>query len=209
MAISNVASNLRPGVVTSTTRPTSPYEGQMIYCTDIDTLEIWNGSAWRTLAFGTATSGSVLQVAQSVVNTSSSTTSGSLVDISGLSVSITPRSTTSKIYVSAVVNIGPDGTNSDDIGLRLMRDGTAIGVGSGANTANLSVFTRGNDRGSGTAQLAILPLTMQHLDSPSTTSALTYKVQWYTRVGTIYLNRRASDTNFVTSSSITVMEIAG
>ena len=46
MAISNIASNLRPGVVTSTTRPTSPYTGQMIYETDTKLLRIWDGSAW-------------------------------------------------------------------------------------------------------------------------------------------------------------------
>lgn len=47
MAISNNSTGLRPGVCTSTTRPTAPYEGQMIYTTDLDTLEIWTGSAWQ------------------------------------------------------------------------------------------------------------------------------------------------------------------
>lgn len=70
MAISNIASNLRPGVVTSTTRPTSPYEGQMIYCTDIDTLEIWNGSAWQQVAGGTAVGNSGLVYVTSTTQTS-------------------------------------------------------------------------------------------------------------------------------------------
>lgn len=47
MAISNNARGSQPGVCTSTTRPTAPYEGQMIYTTDLDTLEIWTGSAWQ------------------------------------------------------------------------------------------------------------------------------------------------------------------
>jgi hypothetical protein len=47
MAISSNTTGLRPGVCTSTTRPTAPYEGQMIYTTDLDTLEIWTGSAWQ------------------------------------------------------------------------------------------------------------------------------------------------------------------
>jgi hypothetical protein len=46
MAISSVSSNLRPGVCTSTTRPTTPYEGQVIYETDTDKVLAWNGSAW-------------------------------------------------------------------------------------------------------------------------------------------------------------------
>lgn len=36
----------RPGVCTSTTRPSAPYEGMMIYETDTDKVLVWNGSAW-------------------------------------------------------------------------------------------------------------------------------------------------------------------
>ena len=46
MAISNNSTGLRPGVCTSTTRPTAPYEGQMIYETDTDLVYLWNGTAW-------------------------------------------------------------------------------------------------------------------------------------------------------------------
>jgi hypothetical protein len=46
MAISNNSTGLRPGVCTSTTRPTAPYEGQMIYETDTDITRFWNGSRW-------------------------------------------------------------------------------------------------------------------------------------------------------------------
>jgi len=46
MAISSNATGLRSGVCTSTTRPTAPYEGQMIYETDTDKVLVWNGSAW-------------------------------------------------------------------------------------------------------------------------------------------------------------------
>jgi hypothetical protein len=46
MAISNNSTGLRPGVCTSTTRPTAPYEGQMVYETDTDLMLIYNGSSW-------------------------------------------------------------------------------------------------------------------------------------------------------------------
>ena len=46
MSISSSATGLRAGVCTSTTRPTSPYVGQMIYETDTALSRIWNGSAW-------------------------------------------------------------------------------------------------------------------------------------------------------------------
>jgi hypothetical protein len=46
MSISSSATGLRPGVCTSTTRPTNPYTGQIIYETDTGYLRVWDGSAW-------------------------------------------------------------------------------------------------------------------------------------------------------------------
>ncbi len=45
---------VRPGVCTSSTRPASPYDGQVIYETDTDKTLVWNGSGWVQLATGTA-----------------------------------------------------------------------------------------------------------------------------------------------------------
>jgi hypothetical protein len=68
MAISNNSTGLRPGVCTSTTRPTAPYEGQTIYETDTDLTYIWGGSAWQQVSGGTAVgnSGLVLVASQTV-----------------------------------------------------------------------------------------------------------------------------------------------
>lgn len=49
MAISNNTTGLRPGVCTSTTRPTAPYNGQVIYETDTKQTLVWQGSAWVML----------------------------------------------------------------------------------------------------------------------------------------------------------------
>lgn len=203
MAISNAASGFRPGVCTSTTRPTSPFEGQMIYETDTDMLAIWNGSAWRQLAFGTATNGSVLQVQSTTTTSSTSTTSSTFVDVSGLSVSITPKSASSKIMVTATLMIS--GASTDDTWYNLVRGSTNIGQGTGA-TNNQTLYVRISD--------SLFPevIHMQFLDSPSTTSSTTYKVQYRTRVGTLYVNNRAYDGGSPLMSSIstiTVMEIAG
>lgn len=46
MPISSNATGLRPGVCTFPTRPTAPYEGQMIYETDTDQVLVWGGSSW-------------------------------------------------------------------------------------------------------------------------------------------------------------------
>ena len=44
----------KPGVCTSSTRPASPYDGQVIYETDTDKTLVWNGSAWVYLSTSTA-----------------------------------------------------------------------------------------------------------------------------------------------------------
>jgi hypothetical protein len=60
MAISSNPTGLRPGVCTSTTRPTAPYEGQHIYETDTDLEYVWNGSAWiRIYVASTTTKGDI------------------------------------------------------------------------------------------------------------------------------------------------------
>jgi hypothetical protein len=143
----------------------------------------------------------ILQVKQTVLNTTTSTTSGTMVDVAGFSVSITPQSTSNKVLVTVELAVG--GLTADDASFNLVRGSTAIFVGSGG-TNNVSAFRRMNvigDNGMDTINLVFL-------DSPATTSATTYKMQYLTRVGTLFVNRRGSDTNFVTASSITVQEIS-
>ena len=43
----------KPGVCTSSTRPATPYEGQMIYETDTDKVLVWNGTAWTMVGVTT------------------------------------------------------------------------------------------------------------------------------------------------------------
>ena len=77
MAISsNGLAGLRTGVCTSTTRPSGPYEGQMIYETDTDLTYIWGGSAWQQVSGGTAVgnSGLVYVTSATVGTTVSSVT---------------------------------------------------------------------------------------------------------------------------------------
>ena len=76
MAISNLTTGLRPGVCTSLTRPTAPYEGQVIYETDTDLSYVWGGSAWQQVSGGTAVgnSGLVYVKSQTVGSTTASIT---------------------------------------------------------------------------------------------------------------------------------------
>jgi len=75
MAISNNSTGLRPGVCTSSTRPTAPYEGQMIYETNTDLSYVYGGSAWQQIAGGTAVGNSGLVYITSLTVSGASTAS--------------------------------------------------------------------------------------------------------------------------------------
>lgn len=147
----------------------------------------------------------VLQVVQTVKTDTFSTTSSTFVDVTGLSVSITPSSTSSKILVYADCKMG----QANGIGghMRLVRDSTAIYVGDAAGNRRQATYG-----GDGSGQQAIYQGVGIYLDSPNTTSATTYKVQFVRTSGTVYLNRQDLDSDLSsvprTASSITVMEIS-
>ena len=147
--------------------------------------------------------GGIIQIKQTFLNTATSTTtSGSFVDISGMSVSITPKFNTSKIFV--MITLGSISSAAGiSVGFRLLRDSTA--VGNAADTTLQSGFT--NIYGGGDASL--FSASHNFLDSPATTSAITYKLQWRNSSGTTYLNRYSgSSDSYNGSSTITVMEVS-
>ena len=206
MTISATTQGLRPGVCTSTNRPASPFEGQMIYETDTDILAIWNGTAWRQLAAATKT-GSVLQVASTTKTDTFTTTSTSFTDITGLSVTITPQSASSKILVSAQLN----GSEDFQVGpayIQLVRGATNINLGDAAGSRQRASAQFDNAFGSNMALINLM-----FLDSPATTSATTYKLQIRVNSGTGFINRTKTDSDNTShargASTITVMEIAG
>jgi hypothetical protein len=147
--------------------------------------------------------GKVLQVVQTTKNdTTSTTTTGSFVDITGMSVSITPSSASNKVLVMFSISTS-NATGDQNDCIQLVRDSTNIASGTGASTVNCTLFMRENSSAS------IQTGSMTFLDSPATTSAVTYKLQWRASSGgTLYLNRRGAGTEFITFSTITVMEIA-
>ena len=149
--------------------------------------------------------GKILQVVQTVKTNSFTTPSASLVDITGLSVSITPSSASNKILVMFTCNCGnwTGGTL-----IQLYRDASAIATGTSGSsrngTGNASAGYASVDNRS-TNQ----PVNFIYLDSPSTTSSVTYKLQGSSDGSqTLYVNRNyGGDTGI--PSHITVMEVAG
>ena len=181
----------------------------------VDQLETADGSGTialqNQLSGMTTTSlptGSVLQVVQTLWSTAAGTTVGTTwTDLTDLNTTITPLSTSSKIYATYSVNLGSVTNNKG--GLRLIRGSTPIGVATsyGSRTAACSSFQ-------GYSNNNQMNYVFSFLDSPSTTSATTYKVQFYnSTTGQITFNYGYDNANnsgiFRTSSTLTLMEIAG
>ena len=156
-------------------------------------------------------SGSVLQVKHAILTAPmTSTTAATWIDVTNLSISITPKSTSSKFHVSFNLN-AMIVSNDQRGGVRLVRDSTAIGVATstGSRTAASVSFAGVTD-----GIYRLKNMSGSALDSPSTTSAVTYKVQFQCENTTeVKINHDDNDSNgstfFRATSEITVMEIAG
>lgn len=146
--------------------------------------------------------GHIVQVVSTTKNDMFTTTSTSLTDVTGLSVSITPKSSNSKIFVTVDTGISSTGISTEVY--QIVRNGVNIGQGSGGSE-NWTYVTNYSAIGT---QNAIMPLSMSFMDSPATTSTLTYKLQVRLNTGTLAINRRALATDYATISTITVMEVA-
>lgn len=179
---------VKPGVCTSSTRPASPFEGQMIYETDTDKVLVYNGTAWKQVPTA-ATAGTVLQVVQGSTATVTSTTTSTYID-SNLTATITPSSSSSLVLVfvsqrtyASAANVG--------IKLKLLRGSTQL-------TEALEV----NFNSAGSGSSLFNPI---YQDSPATTSATTYKTQFAlgSGTGTVYTQPSGN------LGTITLMEIAG
>jgi len=176
----------------------------------VSTIQTTAGSVPTAADLGLNVTGSVLQVKQAVTDATWSTTSSTLTDVTGMSVSITPSATSSKILVIVDAHIGYDVYAGV---FHLLRDTTKIYAGAGGLN-RCGLFTNYYEA-SGASQYSLLPLTANYLDSPATTSAITYKVQFASMSGSINLtvNSPHITTNGVYiiggTSTITVMEIAG
>ena len=150
-----------------------------------------------TLASGVG--GKILQVVQTTKTDTFQTASSSYVDVTGLSLSITPSATTSKILIG--VNIGfVSGSHTGNQAVypqfQIVRDSTAIALGDASGNrarCTFSVLTNLHGGYNGTSA------AFEFLDSPSTTSAITYKIQaksgYYDSDQSFYVNRMDNDDN--------------
>jgi hypothetical protein len=185
-------------------------EGMYAHLNDTDTLTYYDGSDWVNRI---AASAGILQVV-STTKTDTFTANvnrGANTAITGLSATITPSSTSSKILVQSSVSIGRASSIDVSTFLYLFRGATQIGLGD-ANQDRQRITSAGLVVG--TQRLATFP--MLFLDSPATTSSTTYSVNIaHGRADTaaVYVNRNEDNDNFnyipQAVSTITLMEVAG
>ena len=168
------------------------------------------GDADGTIAT-TATAGKILQVIQTVKKNRQTINSTTLVDITGMSVSITPSSASNKVLVNYSLVVF---SNAVYYALRLLRDSdSTIFIGDenpSATSQNRASFGRYDS-----SYVIADTIAQSFLDSPNTTSAITYKLQAYSPYSSAYtiginsgvvLDNYSYMNNCV--STITAMEVA-
>lgn len=177
----------------------SPTEGMVTYLEDSDELQSYDGSSWSAVGVSPA----ILQIVQDIkIDSYTESVAGSSFssEIPGLSATITPSSTSSKILV--MVAVGGVYTVS---GIKLLINGSDsayIGDTSGSRGRASSVATFGTST------------TIVYLHSPASTSAQTYTIKIQNQESstqTLYFNTSSIDQLRAptSASSITLMEVAG
>jgi hypothetical protein len=155
--------------------------------------------------------GSILQVVSTPFTTTFATSSTTPVEVTGFNATIVPSSTSSKILVMGYITMGQSTSAAYLMSGYITRNGTAYNIADSAGSRGRFQF--------GTQQSGSLDATSMYtvvsLDSPSTTSSLTYQV--YIKAEspqTVWINRgNESDGDTAITgrfvSSITLMEISG
>tara|TARA_Y100001937_G_scaffold29015_1_gene41885 strand:+ start:538 stop:993 length:456 start_codon:yes stop_codon:yes gene_type:complete len=131
----------------------------------------------------------IVQIVQGTKVGGFSTDSTSFVDITGFSATITPSSVNNKIFILAESDCD-NGGSSRQLKMQIVNSGTGSVVGNTFRTTYVEAR-------------AMIPYTLSCLDSPNTTSAVTYQVQGLTNTGTVQFGANSSSL-----STITLMEIA-
>ncbi len=180
-------------------------EGQLCYLESTNVVQYYDGAAWATLG---PSASAVVQVKSTAKTDTFTTTSTTFVDVTGLTVAITPTSASNKVLVIAQIAHGL--ANTTGFGeFKLNGGNTSAYVGNTAGSRVRAVFggywNTNNEN-------AILSSSIVYLDSPATTSATTYAVQ--ARIGTsgaarVNVSLTDSDNADVVrgASSITAIEV--
>ena len=171
-----------------------------------------DGLKIKDVSSGSVMSKPILQVVEATDVTDTSYTGTGQTALGSLNLSITPTSTSSKILLMATVNLSSDSTRYWT--LQFYRDTTELGVSDQGTGSQTNAFIQPMIAEITDVKYQTLPTTMTYVDSPSSTSAITYSVKieryasstvWYNRPHTV------ADAGYsvFTRSTIQALEIAG
>jgi len=164
-------------MATPTTLPSSFTDGTVLPASSLNNLR----GAFR-----------VLQVVQGTTATTASNSTSTYAD-TGLTATITPQSSSSKIFVITSQDVGKDNSNAGNrLQIALLRGATTV-----VNSGDILAYTD-------TAIFNIFTHTFSFLDSPATTSATTYKTQFRNPNNTAVVRAQYGGG----TSTITLMEIS-
>jgi len=189
--------------------------GDILYASAADTLgRVAKGAASEVLTMNAGATapefaaasgaGKVGQVVSTILTSGLSTTSTSPTDLTGLAATITPAETSSKILIIAN-GMASHAAGYGRVYFKLSGGNTATYIGDAATGHEGATGLTPSER----ADYSLSNWVMSYLDSPSTTSATTYQVVWWTDTSTAWVNRPAvQDVNGLNgASTITVLEI--
>ena len=149
-------------------------------------------STATALPYASLPTGSVLQVVNSKYSTEVQSSTTTYVD-TGLTATITPKFSTSKILILISQNGLQKSNSNTSIEIQLLRNGSVI-----------SLLENGAGYNAGTGANYIGGISANYLDSPATTSALTYKTQTCSAGNTAIISVQVNSA----TSTITLMEIS-
>ena len=159
----------------------------------------------------TGVGGKILQVVSTTKTDTFSTASTSQVDITGFSVNITPSSSSNKVLITGNIMAGLGTTVAYAMRFYMMRGSTAICIHDTAGNRSRCTFGTQGVYNTDTTD----SFSFEFLDSPSTTNAITYKIQVQSESPqTIYINRSGGETDGDSAitprftSTITAKEVA-
>ena len=155
-----------------------------------------NNTLSAITALPTGLGGKVLQVVTNTATTRFETTSTSYVAATGYTVAITPSATSSKVFV--IISSMYDSKASGRIGYA-----TLYRTISGGSATDIIGNTEGIAQVFGDGSRVQAPITLSALDSPNTTSAVTYQVYIRNYNGQVGFNNNEGETQ------LTAFEIAG
>ena len=173
-------------------------EGQFAYLEDSDSLQFYDSSAWKSVG---GKLGQVVTADKTDVFTTSST---SYVDVTGWTATITPSSTSSRIVV--MYSAGTSCNTGAYTAFQIVRGATAVGnaAASGSRSAANKAYLDNNATGG-------FAVSGMYVDSPSTTSATTYKIQVKVHGNTLTigatLTNQDNAATFTSLTNITLWEI--